>query len=552
MKFAKFLTLFTAFSLLFGLFLPFTFVFAAADTLLDGRALSITSGSSLVTSTSTRLPPTATFTPIPPTSTPRPATNTPQPAVCTRFVATTGSDGNNGSTLTTPWKTVQKAANSALPGDIVCVRAGTYTEKVTLGVSGTAAAYITFQSYPGETAILDGTGLAVPTADNGMFYIQNKAYLIIKGFEVRNYKTSTTDNVPIGIRVTGTSHHIEIRGNKIHNIEHNGSSSSGTDAHGIAIHGTSGTTAITNVIVDGNELYNLKLGSSEALVINGNVDGWQVTNNLIHDVNNIGIDAIGFEGTAPSNDQARNGLIAHNNVYNIDSNGNVAYGTDRSAGCIYVDGGRDIVIEYNQAHHCNLGVEIASEHAGKATSNVTVRNNFIYGNTEVGIAMGGYDTQRGSTENCVVVNNTLYNNNTSNDWGSELYIQYDARNNTIKNNLIFAGSPRWFIRSWSAVMSGNIMDYNLFFATGGTGGNWQWKNVSYTTFATYRSGSGNDAHSLNGLDPLFVAAASGNLHLQSSSPAINAGQNLSSAGLYDIDGETRTQNTIDIGADEVR
>jgi hypothetical protein len=96
------------------------------------------------------------------------------------------------------------------------------------------------------------------------------------------------------------------------------------------------------------------------------------------------------------------------------------------------------------------------------------------------------------------------------------------------------------------------MDYNLFFATGGTGGNWQWKNVSYTTFASYQSASTNDAHSLNGLDPLFVAAASGNLHLQSSSPAINAGQNLSTAGLYDIDGETRTQNTIDIGADEVR
>lgn len=535
---------------------------AKDNALLDYEAVTITSSSA--TATPTSIPPTATFTPtatqpgptptftpIPPTNTPVPPTGTPVPGTCARFVATDGNDNNDGAALATPWRTVQKATNSAQPGEIVCVRGGTYNERVTINVSGAAGAYITFQSYPGETAILDGTGLAVPNADNGMVYVKDRSYIIVKGFEIRNYKTSTRNYVPIGIRLTGTAHHIEIRNNKIHHIEHNGTNVNGTDAHGIAIHGTSGTAALNNVIVDGNELYSLKLGSSEALVINGNVDGWQVTHNLIHDVNNIGIDAIGFESTAPANDQARNGLIAFNDVYNIDTRGNVAYGNDRSAGCIYVDGGRDIVIEYNKAHNCNLGVEIASEHAGKATSFVTVRNNLIYNNTEVGIAMGGYDNQRGSTENCTIVNNTLYNNNTSNDWGSELYIQYDTRNNVIKNNLVVAGVARWFIRSWSAVMSGNVVDYNLFFTSGG-GGNWEWKAVTYTSFAAYQSGSGNDAHSPNGLDPLFVDAAGGNLHLQGTSPAIDAGQNLAEAGPVDIDGETRIQTVIEIGADEVR
>ena len=32
-------------------------------------------------------------------------------------------------------------------------------------------------------------------------------------------------------------------------------------------------------------------------IVNGNVDGWAVTGNVIHDDNNIGIDAIGFEDT---------------------------------------------------------------------------------------------------------------------------------------------------------------------------------------------------------------------------------------------------------------
>lgn len=543
---------------------------AKDNALLDYEALAITSNGG-ATPSATTLPPTATFTatatqpgptatntpvlptatatPVTPTNTPQPPTNTPQPGVCTRFVATTGNDNNDGLTLTTPWKTVQKAANAAQPGDIVCVRAGTYNEKVTINVSGTAGAAITFQSYPGETAVLDGTGLAVPNADNGMVYIQNRAYVIVKGFEIRNYKTSTKNYVPIGIRITGTSHHIEIRENILHHIEHNGTSSSGTDAHGIAIHGTSGTTAISNIVVDGNVLYSLKLGSSEALVINGNVEGWQVTHNTIHDVNNIGIDIIGFEGTASANDQARNGLIAYNDVYNITSAGNPAYGSDRSAGCIYVDGGREVVIEYNKAHNCNLGVEIASEHAGKATSNVTVRNNWIYNNTDVGLGMGGYDTGRGSTENCVIVNNTFYNNASLSDaWGAELYIQYDTRNNTIKNNIFFARSGMPYIMSWSAVMTNNGMDYNLFYG----GASWQWKNVSYATFSAYQAGSGNDAHSLNGLDPLLANAGGGDLHIQGTSPAIGAGQNLSEAGTLDIDGEARIQNVIELGADEVR
>lgn len=497
--------------------------------------------------TNTPLPPTS--TPVPPTNTPPPPTSTPAPGACTRFVATTGDDNNDGLTINTPWRTVQKAANSAQPGDVVCVRGGTYNEKVTINVSGAAGAYITFQSYPGETAILDGTGITVPNTDNGMVYIQNRSYVVVAGFHIRNYKTSTRNNVPVGVRITGTSQHIEVRDNKIYSIEHNGTAKTGTDAHGIAVHGTSGATAISDIVIDGNELYSLKLGSSEALVINGNVDGWQVTHNLIHDVNNIGIDAIGFEGTAPANDQARNGWIAYNDVYNITSAGNPAYGNERSAGCIYVDGGRDIVIEYSKAHNCNIGVEIASEHAGKATSNVTVRNNFIYGNTDAGISMGGYDTQRGSTESCVIVNNTLYNNaSISGAWGAELYVQYDTRNNVIKNNVFFAKSGMPYILSWSAVMTNNVVNYNLFY----NGASWQWKNVTYSTFAAYQSGSGNDANSLNGVNPLFVDAVAGNLHLQSASPAIDAGQNLTEAGPYDIDGETRIQNNIDIGADEVR
>jgi hypothetical protein len=154
----------------------------------------------------------------------------------------------------------------------------------------------------------------------------------------------------------------------------------------------------------------------------------------------------------------------------------------------------------------------------------------------------------------VIVNNTLYHNATQGDWGAELYIQFDTRNNTVWNNIIYAGEARLFLESWSAVMTGNSVDHNLFFASGGgDGGSWIWKGVPYDTFAAYRQASGNDAASLIGLDPLFVSLEPPDLHLQSESPAIDKGKNLPESGGVDIDEQTRIQGgTTDIGADEVR
>ena len=60
-----------------------------------------------------------------------------------RFVSPKGRDTNPG-TLAAPWKTIQKAANSAKAGDNVFVRAGIYKEKVQINVSGTATAPFTF------------------------------------------------------------------------------------------------------------------------------------------------------------------------------------------------------------------------------------------------------------------------------------------------------------------------------------------------------------------------------------------------------------------------
>jgi parallel beta helix pectate lyase-like protein len=415
--------------------------------------------------------------------------------------------------------TVAAGVAAAQAGDRVTVRAAVYNEAVSFGRSGTSAAFITLQGDAG--AILDGTGKS-----GAGITINSRSYIKVIGMEVRNWKSG---NTPMGIDVEGSSSSIELRNNLIHNIE-----SPNGNAHGIAFYGTA-STPMTNIVVEGNEIRNCRLGQSESLVLNGNVSGFTVAKNIVHDNDNIGIDFIGFEGTGPSGqDQARNGICVDNVVYNISSATNPTYGGERSADGVYVDGGRDIVIERNKIDNCDIGVEVASEHTGKTTSNITVRNNFISRGYQGNILMGGYASSRGNAANVVVINNT-----TCQGTDGEILLQYNCNGVTIKNNILYAGSGRFYISNGGGNNTNVTVDNNIYFGASSTS-----------------PGSYPDAHK-RFVNPLLVSPLT-DLHLLAVSPAIGAGISLGNdaqgqplSGASDIDVRPRVQGSaIDVGAHE--
>ncbi len=119
-------------------------------------------------------------------------TQSPATQTSTYYVSTSG-DNSNAGTLAAPWRTIQHAANMVTAGDTVYVQSGVYNEIVTMQTSGTASAPIVFSSYPGDIAIVDGTGLSIPNGVSGLFTVQNLNYITIEGFEIRNFTSSTTD-----------------------------------------------------------------------------------------------------------------------------------------------------------------------------------------------------------------------------------------------------------------------------------------------------------------------------------------------------------------------
>lgn len=290
-----------------------------------------------------------------------------------------------------PGESIQAAIDKAQEGSIIKVHPGVYKERL---------------SIKKDNISLRGDGRAVidlegQSTSGAAINLSDRRNIQIDGFEIRNVRGGET---PTGISIERVSRDITISNNNIHHIENS------KNAHGILVRGTK-SEPVRNIVIANNAVHHLKLGASESIAINGNVDGFRVINNKVHDNDNIGIDIIGYEGTGRAGiDRARNGIIAGNEIFNIDSEKNPAYRGGRSAGGIYVDGGSDIVIEDNTVRNANYGIELASEHKGKFTTRIQVRRNIIEGSHLAGISLGGGSPSNGGVSDSIIENNDFRNN----------------------------------------------------------------------------------------------------------------------------------------------
>jgi hypothetical protein len=325
------------------------------------------------------------------------------------------------------------------------------------------------------------------------------------------------------------------------------------------MYGTQAPAAISNLTLYRNEIDHNTTGCSENVSFDGNVQYFVEANNSVHDGDNIGLDNIGFEGVSPnvSYDQARDGWVFQNTIYNITSTTNPVYHNQVGADGYYCDGCTRIIVERNLIHDSDLS-EMASEHSGHVSSYVMFRNNVIYHSLYVGLSIGGYSKNVGGTDHCMILNNSLWDDGTHGNSGlGEMQIQYYATNNTIENNVAYASPTGYLLYDFtSSEPQPALLDYNLYYSTVGAASSlWDWQGKSITGFANYRTASGQDSHS-QFADPQYdnISTSPYSLDVMSTSPAVNSGTNLGSSlvGLVDFVGNPRVNanGQINVGAYE--
>ncbi|NHZ86498.1 MAG: DUF5011 domain-containing protein, partial [Planctomycetia bacterium] len=406
-----------------------------------------------------------------------------------------------------PFKTIQHAANVAMPGDTVYIREGTYDEIVIFTRSGSQQdGHITFTNFPAENPVITRTD---SDTDRDTFYGEDVSFIRIEGLKFEK----CVRNV-ISFR---HSHYIEIKNNEISETNFNIPDNRGIRmGRAIWIVGTKDTNS-SHILIEGNHIHHNHTGDSnggydEALTIVGNVNYFKVINNIVHDNDFIGIDIIGHqEGQWSAFGMNKYGYVANNISYNN--------GLQREwASGLYVDGADHLIVENNIVYDNNgPGIVVSQETKESTTDNVIVRFNTSWNNHYSSI--GSHPSTGGS------VNDTVYVHNTSNgSKNNEPEIIFGlGENNRIKNNIFIATS-----RAFSGGISGMNtssweIDYNCYIPmvsnllTISDGHN------SYEDFEQYQILTEKDLHSLNIENGYFADIINHDYRLTDQSPCIDQG-----------------------------
>ncbi len=111
------------------------------------------------------------------------------------FVCPEGDDSDSGTELL-PFRSIEKAVETSLPGDTIFLRAGTYPSTATIRIlkSGTTEQYHILMSYPGERAVLDFSEQPQGSSNRGITL--SGSYWHIEGIDI----TRAGDN---GLKIEG-------------------------------------------------------------------------------------------------------------------------------------------------------------------------------------------------------------------------------------------------------------------------------------------------------------------------------------------------------------
>ena len=422
----------------------------------------------------------------------------------TYYVSPSGNNANPGS-FSQPFLTVQFAANAAAAGDTVFIRAGTYSEQVTVTIGGNAFdGHVVFSAYQNETVIMDGTG--VGTGNNG--FIIQVSYVKLLNVSVRNWASTC-------IWVQGPEGFIEISGCRVFN--------------------TAGCISFTNgvhdFVLNNNEMYNFLSYGFDCTSSTGQPDSY----------NGVFNDCYSHDGDSTQNcDGFAFGHTIHRNiVFNKCTAARVYDGFDLT--------GHGITLNECLAFDCGNG-------AYKLWSDSIYLNNCIGHSSLISnVELDGdltsnpiYNPKTIIFRNCTFYDAGSYNILVFNpNWGDSIKVY----------NCIIAGGDNIGINFEDVTFATYKGDYNVF--QNDNPGRVFANPLTDITVADMQSGAwtaltGQDANSttVTGSSVIFVDTLLPDLYLVAGAPAIDSGTPAWATAI-DFDGCPRPFNVLyDIGAYE--
>lgn len=458
-----------------------------------------------------------------------PASLTPQTALApsTRYVASTST---NPTSPYLDWSTaatnIQDAVDAAVAGDTVLVADGIYAAgghtvngfALTNRVAVTKPMTLLSVNGPLTTVIQGNT----PVGTNAVRCIYATNGVVVNGFTLTN-----------GATLASGDYYNEQTGGGIKCEPQN--------------------VLLTNCIITGNQAENWGTGTAYGTILNCTING-----------NRIQLD--GGQGGGVFSGSVTNCVITGNYA---SEGGGAVYSTLAGCNVSRNSSAYGGAAANSSLTNCQVIQNEAFDYGG-ATYNGYLENCVVISNS----ANVGGAAYVGSFKNCFVANNrafssggavydvgvancTLISNSAATDGGAEF--GSGLSNCKLVGNQAFEGGGDYGGNLVNCTLSGNSANAGggtysgtlkncIVYDNTGTNGPGNWSGSFLTNCCTMPlpPGSGNITN-----DPAFVDLANGDLHLQSTSPCINSGNNAFISPTSDLDGNPRiVGGTVDMGAYE--
>jgi len=379
--------------------------------------------------------------------------------------AAPGAADTNPGTEEKPFKTVQRAADAAQPGDTVYVMAGKYDERVNVKAGGTEGKPVAFVARPRRSATMGGFDLEA-------------SYIRVEGFEITADKPATA--------VQLRSSHCEIVDNYIHDMM---TAVNGTVGKPSADGNTRDYSAVAHNRIAYNKVYHCEYG----FILGG--EDWLVENN---EVSRLFMYASG--NRYDDCDYSRffgKGCVQRYNYYHGSTRQEIK---TAHVDCLqtFTNNGEiamDLLFEYNTCFdfHQMCMVESAP-HIGSVRG-WTFRHNIISPNAPT--MRGGWGPDIIQTLDVTIENCTISTVN----WATIGLRGKESTGGLIRNNIL-CEAERAVDDHQDFTAANPVVEYNLTFKTSPLAG----------------------GTNINGKDPLFEDPPKRDFRLRQGSPAIGTGQ----------------------------